>query len=115
MSGCFSFFCIIGEDSSFLIALSRCLTDIFSHRIDESIVWCISRYALWMGEDIFLIVVFDFTGDDIPVADDESLRREVAIEECDITHIPDDVVKLYLIELLCSSGELLLGDDLSDD
>ena len=40
---------------------------------------------------------------------------EVAIEEGDIADIPDDVVKLYLIELLCSSGELLLGDDLSDD
>jgi len=68
-----------------------------------------------MREYIFFIVVFDLTRDDISVADDESFGREVCIEECDITDIADHIMKLYLIELLCSSRELLLGDDLSDD
>lgn len=89
--------------------------DLLFHGIDESVIRCISRSALRMREDEFFVVIFDFASDDISVADDEGFGREVCIEECDITDITDDIVKLYLIEFLCSSGELFLGDDLSDD
>ena len=89
--------------------------DLLFHGIDESIIRCISRSALRMREDEFFVVIFDFAGDDVSVADDEDFGWEITIEKCDIADITDHIMKLYLIELLRSSGELLLGDDLSDD
>ena len=49
--------------------------DLLFHGIDESIIRCISRSALRMREDEFFVVIFDFAGDDISVADDESFGR----------------------------------------
>lgn len=62
-----------------------------------------------------MILVFYFAGDDIPITDDESFARKITIEESDISYISCYIMKLYLIELLGSSGELSLGDDVSDD
>ena len=89
--------------------------DLLFHGIDESVIRYISRSALGMREDEFFVVIFDFAGDDVSVADDEDFGWEITIEKCDIADITDHIMKLYLIELLRSSGELLLGDDLSDD